>query len=194
MKRGIDDEIYSIHAPGVAVLILPVFAVAGYPGSLVLIALVVAAGLASNWRVALDLAGDAPSAWAGALAAGLSATVFLHSYSIFPDPVGWAVVSAAMAMLVRLAVAPQAVRTWQVAATGAVIGTLPWLHTRFSIIAGLCGIVFAARLWGRTDRWRMLGVFAAAPVVLAAGWFSYFWIIYGTVDPSAPYGAAQQSS
>ena len=175
-------------------LILPAFAIAGYPGSLALIALLVAAGLAANWRVALDLAGDAPSAWAGALAVGLSATVFLHSYSIFPDPVGWAVVSAAVAMLVRIAMAPQAVRTWQVAATGAVIGTLPWLHTRFSIIAGLFGLVLVTRLWARADRWRMLGAFAAAPVVLAAGWFSYFWIIYGSLDPSAPYGAVQQSS
>jgi len=137
LKRGVDGQIYSIHAPGIAVLILPVFAIAGYPGSLALIALIVAAGLAANWRVAFDLAGDAPSAWAGALAVGLCATVFLHSYSIFPDPVGWAVVSAAVAMLVRIALSPLAVRTWQVAATGAALGTLPWLHTRFSIIAGL---------------------------------------------------------
>jgi hypothetical protein len=39
-----------------------------------------------------------------------------------------------------------------------------------------------------------VAVLGAAPraAVLAAGWFSY--VIYGTVDPSAPYGAAQQSS
>ena len=194
LQRGLDGQIYSIHAPGVAVLILPVFALAGYPGSLLFISVLCAAALAVNWRVAMTLTNDAVSAWAGALAVGLSATVFLHSFSIFPDPVGGAVVSVAFAMLVRLAVAPDAVRIWHVAATGALVGLLPWLHTRFAVIAGALGVVLAARLWARVDRWRMLAAFAAAPVLLAAGWFSYFWIIYGTIDPSAPYGTGQQSS
>jgi hypothetical protein len=194
LKRGLDGQIYSIHAPGVAVLILPAFLIAGYPGSVILIAFLVAAGLAANWRSALHLAEDGASAWAGTLAVGLSATVLLHSFSIFPDPVGWAVVSAALALLVRLDVAPDGVRPWLVAMTGAVIGCLPWLHTRFAVIAGACGAVFAARLWARPDRWRMLGAFAAAPAVLAAAWFGYFWIIYGTFDPAAPYGTGQQSS
>ena len=194
LQRGLDGQIYSIHGPGVAVLILPVFFIAGYPGSVGFIALLVAAALACNWRTARDLTGDSASAWAGALAVGLSATVFLHSFSIFPDPVGWAVVSAVIGVLVRLALTPAAVRVWHVAATGALLGLLPWLHTRFAIIAAACGIVFAARLWARTDRWRSIGAFAAAPAVLAASWFGYFWIIYGTIDPSAPYGTGQQSS
>ena len=32
LKRGVDGQIYSIHAPGVSVLVLPAFALAGYPG------------------------------------------------------------------------------------------------------------------------------------------------------------------
>jgi hypothetical protein len=128
LKRGLDGQIYSIHAPGVAVLILPAFLIAGYPGSVILIAFLVAAGLAANWRSALHLTEDGASAWAGTLAVGLSATVLLHSFSIFPDPVGWAVVSAALALLVRLDVAPDGVRPWLVATTGAVIGCLVLGH------------------------------------------------------------------
>ena len=32
LRRGRDGAIYSIHAPGVSALVLPAFALAGYPG------------------------------------------------------------------------------------------------------------------------------------------------------------------
>src|SRR4029453_17779947 len=44
LRRGIDEQIYSIHSPGISVLILPAFAVAGYAGAAAtLIALTVTA-------------------------------------------------------------------------------------------------------------------------------------------------------
>src|SRR5262245_56753749 len=42
MKRGTDGEIYSIHAPGLPVLLLPAYAVAGYVGSILVLSLLAA--------------------------------------------------------------------------------------------------------------------------------------------------------
>src|SRR6266851_3558252 len=60
LRRGTDGEIYSIHAPGLPLLVAPVFAVFGYPGVLTFLALVsgCASALAwiAAWRVTRDLA------------------------------------------------------------------------------------------------------------------------------------------
>ena len=42
LQRGRDGEIYSIHAPGVAVLVLPAFALFGYRGAQVTVLLLAA--------------------------------------------------------------------------------------------------------------------------------------------------------
>ncbi len=39
VQRGRDGEIYSIHAPGVSALVAPVFAIAGYPGTVLFLLL-----------------------------------------------------------------------------------------------------------------------------------------------------------
>jgi hypothetical protein len=75
----------------------------------------------------------------------------------------------------------------------ALLAGLPWLHTRFAVLAGGFG---ALVLWALvTDRSRPARArirralrFAALPVVSAAGWFAFFRIIYGTFNPAAPYG------
>ena len=53
MRRGVDRQIYSIHAPGVAALVLPAFAAVGYPGAVgTVIAAIAAAGTAAAWLAA----------------------------------------------------------------------------------------------------------------------------------------------
>lgn len=194
LRRGIDGEIYSVHAPGLSVLIAPAFLAAGYPGAVGFVALVAAWGLACAWRAAYELTLDSHAAWMGALAAGASAPVVFHSFAIFPDPAGAAIVAAASLFLVRLHVAPQRLRSWHVAGMGVLLGILPWLHTRFTLLAGAFGLIFAVRLWRGSGGRQAVARFAAAPLMLAASWFAYFWLIYGTLNPAAPYGNSQQNA
>ena len=50
IKRGLNGEIYSIHAPGLPVLLLPAYAAAGYLGTVMLLCLLAAlAALARRW-------------------------------------------------------------------------------------------------------------------------------------------------
>lgn len=194
LKRGQDGEIYSVHAPGVSALLLPAFAVAGYAGAVTAIAVIAAIGLLASWLAAFWLARSHAASFAGVLALFASPTMFFHSFAIFPDPVGGAIVAAALVLLVRLHTAPSDVTNAAIALTGGLLGVLPWLHTRFAIVAGAVAVVLLPHLWRRPARARCVAAFAAAPLMLAVAWFAYFAVIYGTLDPAAPYGNSQQNA
>ena len=188
MRRGRDRQIYSIHAPGTSAVVLPAFALAGYAGAVLSVALIVAAGLAALWLAAYRLTGGAAGAWVSAGALMAAAPFVLMSFTIYPDPIGSAVVALALLALVTVdAGLAWSGRAW--AAVGAALALLPWLHTRFAVIAAAFGAVLALRAW-QVGRLAGVGRLLAVPAASAAGWFGYFWIIYGTPDPGAPYGAS----
>ena len=187
MRRGRDRQIHSIHAPGTSAVVLPAFALTGYAGAVVSVALIVAAGLAASWLAAYRLTGGTAGAWVSAGALVVAAPFVLMSFTIYPDPIGSAVVALALLALVTVdAGLAWSGRAW--VAVGAALACLPWLHTRFAVIAASLGAGLALRAW-QSGRLAAVGRLLAVPVVSAAGWFGYFWIIYGTPDPGAPYGA-----
>ena len=94
------------------------------------------------------------------------------------------------------------------AAVGAGLAALPWLHTRFALLAAALAAIVIARLAGSArlrsaiDRssarqarcGRAHRTFLAVPAVAALAWFAYFWVIWGTPSPLVPYGADTESS
>lgn len=194
LARGADGEIYSVHAPGVSLLVLPAFALAGYPGALATMAVLTALALALMWRTAAIVTSDPSAAWAATLAGGFSAIYLLHAFTIFPDPAGAVVLAIALCGHVALDRSDVSLSPGRLAAIGACLAALPWLHTRFAILAGALGVAIALRLLGRPDRWRTLAAFAAGPVVAAVAWFAMFYAIYGTPNPAAPYGGSRQNA
>ncbi len=100
--------------------------------------------------------------------------------------------------MVGAALARRGGLTWQrAAACGAILATLPWLHTRYAAIACVLGAVVVMRAMWPLAEARTLGarLSAAAALMLpaalsAAAWFWSFHAIYGTFDPRAPYGHA----
>ena len=64
LKRATSGEIYSIHAPGVSVVVLPAFAIAGYRGAVATMILIAALTAALTWRLAFRLSASAGAAWA----------------------------------------------------------------------------------------------------------------------------------
>lgn len=189
MRRGTDRQIYSIHAPGVSALVLPAFAVGGYPAAVTAVVGIGALGMATLWRLAFLLSGVAGAAWIAVAAVATAAPVLLHAFTIYPDPVGGALTLSGVSALVALDTGARRVRGRAWLATGAALALLPWLHTRFALIAGVLGVALALRLWRqgahRADLARLLTV----PIASAVAWFAYFYAIYGTANPAAPYGA-----
>ncbi|MDP1570836.1 MAG: hypothetical protein Q8L86_12635 [Vicinamibacterales bacterium] len=195
LRRGVDGEIYSVHPPGVSALVLPAFALAGYGGVVVWLALLMALGGMAVWHAATLVTGDRGAGWFAWASVMLTVPIAFHAFTVYPDGPGAAIVAGAVLTLVRLEVrGATAVGRGELALVGAGLAALPWLHTRFAIAAGVLGLVILLRQWRLSDRVARAAAFLAVPVIAAAGWFAYFWVIYGTPNPAAPYGGYTQSS
>ena len=191
--RGRDGAVYSIHAPGVAVLVLPGFRLAGYHGAQATVIATAAWAGGLLWITAWRATRDPRAAWFAWAAIAGSATLLLQSAMVFPDGPGALAVAAGVWLLVKFEDADDPVGSFDVVSVSAALAALPWLHSRFSVIAAGLGTLVVWRLLaepGRLmpERLRRVSMFAILPVVSAVAWFSYFAAIYGTPNPAAPYG------
>jgi hypothetical protein len=186
LTRGADGEIYSVHAPGVSVVVLPGFAVFGYYGAVATIILLVAAASALGWHAAWLLTANAAAAWLAWAAVFLTAPVYLQAITVFPDAAGAVPVMAGVWLLIALDT-DRRIANRSLIAVAAALAALPWLHSRFALLAGGLGAAIGLRLL-RSD-WRRALVFFAIPAASAMLWFGFFWWIWGSPSPAAPWGS-----
>ena len=188
--RGTDGKIYSIHMPGISLLVAPAFLLAGHPGAVALIVLLAAVAGALLWRLLLEVTGDAGAAWFGWAAIALSVPIVFHSFTIYPDSAAVLPVVIGVLALLRATghSAGSETRLGPWFGYGAVLAALPWLHSRFALLAGGFGALILLRLLQRPNAVRKAAAFLALPVLSAAGWFAFFQIIYGSPNPRAQYG------
>ena len=106
----------------------------GYPGVVVFLSLIAAAGSWLLWRASFQLTGSAAAAWFAWAAGALTVPFFFQAFSVYPDGLGATLVLFAALPLVEEGVSK---RRW--IAVGAALAWLPWLHTRFAIISALLG-------------------------------------------------------
>jgi hypothetical protein len=189
LERGRNGAIYSVHAPGVPALILPAFAIAGYHGVVVFLLIVAAAAASLAWWLAWRVTESSAAAWFGWAAVTLSPPYLLSSFTVYPDGLGAAVVLTGVWALLRT--------EWEAIdgserwipwfLYGAALALLPWMHTRFAILAATLGGLILVRLGRAPAPMAKAVAFLAAPAASAICWLFYFVVIYGTPDPTAPY-------
>jgi hypothetical protein len=193
--RGRDKQIYSIHAPGVSALVAPAFAVGGYPASVLFLIALSALGSALAWHLAWTFTRRHDAAWFGWAAVTLSATWIFHSFTIYPDGPGAVLLLTGAWALLRLddeiADKRDSVRPWFW--HGAALALLPWMHTRFAVLAGGVGALVLLRMSLVPNAAGKALAFLALPAASCLLWLAYFVRIYGTPDPSAPYGGEEGS-
>jgi hypothetical protein len=185
LKRGLDGQIYSIHAPGLPLLVAPGFALFGYPG--VLIELVLLSGIAAGvlWLVTWRVTQSAAATWFGWAAVTLSVPFAFHAGAVFPDGLGAVLVVAALLPLVDARARQAGVLVF----VGASLAALPWLSSRFVVLAVAAGGVIAARILSDPiRRVSKLAAFAFIPILSGVGFVLFFQLIYGTPNPSVVYG------
>src|SRR5262249_21631717 len=88
IQPGRKGVIYSIHAPGLAVLVLPAFALFGYRGAAMTVLLVGAVAGSIIWRIGWRTTRDVNAAWFAWAAIALSVTFLIQSATVFPDVPG----------------------------------------------------------------------------------------------------------
>jgi hypothetical protein len=208
--RGQNGAVYSIHAPGVPALVLPAFALGGYRGVVMFLILLSGSACALAWWLAWRATGSMPAAWFGWAAVTLSAPFALESFTVYPDAPGAAAVLTGFWALGRAEWERDAAdgtpdadrsgltlgwRSWVPwLLHGAALAALPWMHTRFALLAAALGGLVLVRLARTPNPLVKVGAFLSVPAASALAWLGFFLVVYGTPDPTAPYGGISDSS
>ncbi|MGD9902905.1 MAG: hypothetical protein AB7U83_05515 [Vicinamibacterales bacterium] len=178
-------EQYPFHGLGTAVLVAPAFAVWGVAGATATLVLLMAAGAAMCWLAAWELWRNAGAAWVGWAGLVLSAPFALQAAAIYPDGPAAVAVAGVLWLLARLQGATP-VSLAAFAATGLGLATLPWLHARLALPAGVLGLAVLVATWrGQPDRWTRMAWFLTVPVISLAGWVGAAQVMFGTWNPAA---------
>jgi hypothetical protein len=176
--RGRNGEVYSLHAVGLSLLILPAYAAAGYVGASVFLALV-AALLALEMREWVrEVTGRDGLAEGVGWALALSPPLIHYAGLIFTE------VPAALLVAFGLRRGRTAASLGRALALGLAAGALPWLNVRY---APLAVIVVLHALWHQRRPGRAAAVLLPA-LVSAAGVAAYHQVLYGFLDPRRVYG------
>ncbi len=180
LRRGQDGEIYSIHAPGLSVLLMPAFALAGYPGAVVFLCLIAALTALAIFDLARALAGPR-AAWMTWAAVCLTVPFVPHGWLIFPEMPGALIVAWAVLWLHQESPARISAWIWR----GLALSSLVWLHTKFVVFLAVFCAAFLLKL---RDRWRPLAALYGPIALSSAAWLLFFYAFYGEFNPEAPYG------
>lgn len=189
LTRGVDREVYSVHPIGLPLMLAPVYAAGGYVAVLaVLIGIATATGAVTwTWMRRLQLPSSASAfAW---LAVASSAPFLLHSFAVYPETTaGLAVVSA----LLLATTGTASLGRWL--GVGLAAGWLPWLSTKYAPMAAVVILFAVGRIWIGERHARLRSPLMASAALLVPfvtsllAWFGFFWIYWGRLSPTAPYG------
>jgi hypothetical protein len=91
LQRGLNQEIYSIHAPGLPVLLLPAYALAGVKGAVAMMCLFAALATAAVFDLS-GLIGGTRAAWATCAGTCLTIPFVPHAWAIYPEMAAAAIV------------------------------------------------------------------------------------------------------
>jgi hypothetical protein len=184
--RGKGGEIYSLHALGLSLLILPVYAAGGYPAASLFMALL-AALLAREIRELLrGTLGD------DAVAAGTAWVIALGPPLIHYCGLVFTEVPAALILAVALRQALRA-RAWSVGRAllvGLLLAFLPWLNVRYILVALVVGL----HAVDQSRRMRPALALIAPGFASALGLVLYHQALYGFSDPRLVYGRRPEFS
>lgn len=185
LTRGTDGKIYSIHPVGLPMLMAPVYAAGGYRAVVVALVAMAALAAALAWRWVAAITG-APAAATFAWAAVVTSAPFVfNTFTVYPE------MAAALAVMIGITT-----RTpWVL---GLVCGALPWLSTKYAPMSA--ALLATGLVTGSGPAtWRLVPIRALAAAALPYGallaaWFAFFYVIWGSPLPQAPYGAMVQTT
>jgi hypothetical protein len=170
---------YSIHSPGLALLILPAYATWGHRGAqLVLSALAALAGVLV-FRAVRDAIDERTGLLTWALFA-LTPPVPIYAVTLYPE-------TPALAATAYFLWAARGRTGWgRALGAAAIAGALGWLHSKF-VPLGALGLLFTLM---RPCTMRVRAAAAALFALMVAGTLWYFHALYGSASLFAAIGPA----
>jgi len=180
--RGKNGAIYSLHAVGLSLLVLPAYALASYAGTSFLMALL-GVWLAVELRAVLRASiGDGADGVAWIVA--LSPPLVHYAGLVFTE------IPAALVVALALRHGRAAVSVRTALLTGAALAFLPWLNVRYTV---LTVILLAFALAARPGI-RVAAAWLAPSALSAAALALFHFHLYGFYDPRRVYGRRPELS
>jgi hypothetical protein len=184
--RGKGGEIYSLHAVGLSLLILPAYAFGGYAGASFFMALLAALLVREVRRLIGDWTGSSGLAEGLAWALALCPPLIHYAGLVFSEVPAALIVAAGLRRgrhLARLG--------WGgTAGWAASLALLPWLNVRYAPLAAL----LAAYGLSRWPGWRKAGLLGGLGALSAVTIALYHRALYGFFDPRLVYGRRPEIS
>jgi len=170
---------YSIHSPGLALLILPAYAALGHRGAQLLLSALAALAGVLVFRAVRDAIDERTGLMTWALFA-LTPPVPIYAVTLYPE-------TPALAATAYFLWAARGRTGWARAlGAAAIAGALGWLHSKF-VPLGALGLLFTLI---RPCAWRVRAAATGLFVVLVAGTLWYFHALYGSASLFAAIGPA----
>ncbi|HLA77490.1 MAG TPA: hypothetical protein VJU18_07935 [Vicinamibacteria bacterium] len=178
--RGRGGEIYSLHAVGLSLLILPAYALGGYLGVSFFMALLAALLAREIRRLIVEWTGSASLGEGLAWALALCPPLIHYAGLVFTE------VPAALLVACGLRRGRDLARLggWGTAGWAASLAFLPWLNVRYAPLSAILALYGLAR-WPGFQR---AGWLAGLAALSAAGLGLYHQALYGFFDPRLVYG------
>ena len=190
--RGPEGQIYSLHAVGLPVLILPAYAMGGYPAASFFMALLAAFLVREIRRLCREVTGDDATSSGVAWLVGLAPPILHFAGLIFTE------IPAALLFCtgLRTSAFGFSKRSGLVSALCAAL--LPWLNVRYAILSTAIVLALLARLWREREsralpahRWLApLSTLALSALAIAL----YHYTLWGFFDPRRVYGRRREFS
>jgi len=191
--RGPQGQIYSLHAVGLSILILPAYRVFGYAGASFFMAFLAALLVRELRRLVSALTGDETLAEGTAWLIGLSPPVIHFAGLIFTE------IPAALLLCVGLRAATFGRTSRSSLGAALCAAALPWLNVRYAILAVAVAGALAWRLLEERRSQRETRVLARAflpPALLLIGSALaislYHHALWGFFDPRRVYGRRRE--
>ena len=169
-----DGRLLSPHNPGLSVLVIPGFALAGLSGAQVQLMLMAAAAMSLAFVLADRLTGQRAVCWLITLAVGLTATAFIYATEIYPE------FPAALALVIGLLIATRRERPgWHDAfCLAAALTAMCWLGSKYAALA----MPVAAYFLFKADRSGQIALVVTGTV--SAALFAWFHLhVFGGLTP-----------
>jgi hypothetical protein len=184
--RGKHGEVYSLHAIGLSILILPAYALFGYAGASFFMAILGALLVREIRRLVFAFTAREELAIGVAWAVALSPPLVHYAGLIFTE------VPAAFLVAVGLRWARDARKLTLPAALawGSALGLLPWLNVRYALVP----VILVAYGWAARPRLRTLTSAVLPLAASAIGIAAFQHALYGFFDPRGVYGRRPEFS
>jgi MYXO-CTERM domain-containing protein len=182
--RGADGRIYSLHAVGLSLLILPAYALGGYPAASLFMALLSTALAWQVRRLVEEATGEPDVGAAVGWLVAFTPPVLSYAGLVFTEIPAALIVAFAL----RCVALPQVATGSKALTAAAGLAFLPWLNVRYAPLAAILLAVAALRV----RHPRGLATWLAPATVSAVAIAAWHRHVYGFFDPRRVYGQKRE--